>query len=152
MGADFAGMEYQKLRLEKLFDCLDAFVVEWDAQGEVIYVNANLCELRGCKPADLLGRSVFETLFPGKYADQWDQARMSFVRSIPVADYRATFPDTQGKEHTVLWTTALRTQASGRLSSVIAFGIDITELSIAMRSLKELTHTLEKVFGVVAPA
>lgn len=152
MADDPAGTEYQRLRLERLFDCLDAIVVEWDAQGVVVYVNANLCGLRRCAPGDVVGRSIFDTLFPGKYADQWDRARMSFVRSIPVSNYKTTLPDTQGKEHTVLWTTALRTHASGRLGGVIAFGIEITELSMAMQSLKDLTRTLEKVFGIVAPA
>ena len=152
MAADLAGMEYQRLRLEKLFDCLDALVVEWDAHGELVYANANLCALRRCTAADVIGRSIFDTLFPGKYADQWDRARMSFVRSIPVSSYKTTLPDTRGKEHVVLWTTALRTDASGRLNGVIAFGIEITELSMAMQSLKDLTRTLEKVFGIVAPA
>lgn len=152
MAADFAAMEYQKLRLERLFDCLDALVVEWDAEGTVVYANDQLCALLRRTPGDILGRSVYATLFPGKYADQWDRARMSFVRSIPVADYPATLPDAQGQEHKVLWTTALRTLDTGRLSSVIAFGIDITDLSIAMQSLKDLTRTLEKVFGIVAPA
>lgn len=152
VAADYAGMECHKLRLEKLFDCLDALVIEWDAQGAVLYVNDKLCGLRRCTSAALLGQPFYETIFPGKYRDQWDRARMSFVRSMPVADYVTTLPDAQGKEHTVMWTTALRTGEAGRLSSVIAFGIEITELSLAMHSLKDLTRTLERVFGIVAPA
>jgi PAS domain S-box-containing protein len=61
----------QDRRLEATYDHAGSGIVEVDREGRLLRVNARLCELMGCSPDDLLGRSIFdETFFEDVEADR----------------------------------------------------------------------------------
>jgi PAS domain S-box-containing protein len=61
----------QDRRLEATYDHAGSGIVEVDSEGKLLRVNARLCELMGCLPDDLLGRSIFdETFFEDVEADR----------------------------------------------------------------------------------
>lgn len=137
--------------LLRLFDKLETPVVEWDANGVIVYANTRFADLARRSVAGLVGHPFYETLFPGSLLDQWDQARLLFVRSKAVANYATALQDGDGQNRSVLWTTVLKTAESGRLLSVVGFCVEITMLMMATMAIGELADKLQEAYGFVAP-
>jgi PAS domain S-box-containing protein len=51
-------------RLSSTLDHSGVGLVEIDADGRLLRVNAHLCGLMGCGPEDLIGRSIFDETYP----------------------------------------------------------------------------------------
>src|SRR4051794_19679243 len=58
--APFPDSLLANLRLARTLDHAGIGIVEIDAEGRLIRVNAGLCELMGATEAELLGRSIFD--------------------------------------------------------------------------------------------
>jgi PAS domain S-box-containing protein len=76
--APFPDSLLANLRLARTLDHAGIGIVESDAEGRLIRVNAGLCELMGAKEADLLGRSIFDAT----HAADVDSDRALYQRQI----------------------------------------------------------------------
>src|SRR5256885_12417066 len=66
------------LRLGRTLDHAGIGIVETDAAGRLIRVNAGLCELMGASEAELLGRSIFDET----HAADVDPDRTLYARQV----------------------------------------------------------------------
>lgn len=110
-----------------VLDVAGALVVVLDAHGRVLRFNDACERLSGFKSAEILGRPLWEAVIPPSEVDD--------VRRV-VADLQAgAFPNTHenhwlsytGAMRLIAWHNTCLTDELGRVTHVIATGIDITD-------------------------
>lgn len=111
-------------------------VVMLDPTGAITYINATGAALLGYTPAELTGRSWFETCVP---EDDREKARAVFEATITGADFARHFENSvvtrSGEPVLFAWDNTVKRDASGRLVATLSIGADITE-----RRRVERTH------------
>lgn len=137
--------------LEEIFDDMSSPIAEWNACGETLYANNAFCSITGLAWKDLIGRSFYKVVFPGRLEAQWDGVRDDFARLKPVANHITELYDRKGGVRAISWTIVLKRNASGDLASILGFGLDVTSFAFAQRELRYLANVLATTNGFIAP-
>jgi len=127
---------------EAILDGLAAPIVDWAADGTVLYANAAFCALTGRTRAELIGAYFYSIVFPSDLADQWDQPRLEFFRREAVSGHVVEMRTKQGD---TLGTAVLRFSSSGRLHSILVIGLDVAVFTFAQREIRNLATDLAKI-------
>lgn len=149
---DVATNSIPPANLEEIFDDMSSPVAEWNAQGEVLYVNDALCSITGLAWKDLVGKSFYDVVFPGCLEAQWDGVREGFARLEPVANHITELHDRKGNVRAISWTIVLKRRTSGELTSILGFGLDVTSFAFAQRELRFLANVLATTYEFIAPS
>jgi PAS domain S-box-containing protein len=114
-------------RLAVTYEHAGSGIVEVDAAGKLLRVNARLCELMGRPAEELLGRSIFEETF----SDDVEEDRRQFSRQISGEIDRYTVEKRiPGKDGTTFWasvTSSSIRDADGRFLYAVRVQHDISE-------------------------
>jgi PAS domain S-box-containing protein len=111
-------------------ETVGSLLIVADAYGNAVRVNRALCQLTGYRPAELIGRPIWQTLLTSPEAEQLERA---FIEHGP--RFHAVMPKTiegtlrtkEGEARNVSWTNAALLDGSGLTEYVIAAGVDVTD-------------------------
>lgn len=133
---------------EAVLDTVDALVVVVGTDGLVQLFNSGCEELTGRTADDVVGQPIFELgLIP---PDELDGTRAVFERLVAGAarvDHENDWIGTGGERRRIAWRNTRLTDAQGRVTHVIATGIDLT-LRMALR--RRLSLVSEELEGALA--
>ncbi|HXE72985.1 MAG TPA: PAS domain S-box protein [Candidatus Nitrosotenuis sp.] len=124
-----ATLRREKESIEQLLHLLPARICRLSPQGVVSFVNA--AAAGGRPPAELMGRSCWETLFAGE-----DPARLQALWSrLPGGE--AVECEAGSGEGRVLWTFAGRYDEQGQLVEILGLGSDVARRGCREEALDE---------------
>lgn len=122
-----------------VLDTVGAFVVVLGRDGRILRVNAAVARL-GLTPDRLVGRSVLHgSLVP---ADRRDEVAAAFRASLEdrLSSRELALHLRDGSVRRVVWNTTTHRNSDGSVRTIIATGIDVTELRAAEARLNERDH------------
>ena len=122
-----------------VLDTVGAFVIVLDSDGRILRVNAAATKL-GLRPDRLIGRSVLHgNLVP---ADRAEAVRSAFLASLDdrLGSSELDLQLEDGSVRRVVWNTMTHRNTNGSVRTVIATGIDVTDLRAAEARLSERGH------------
>lgn len=96
-----------------------------DSRGITSFSNARMCELLGCDPGELAGRSFFDFLFPEEQERGQREMAASKPGSHLPAEYRARRKD--GRQIWVQFTSAPMYDEDGVFTGMLGMCTDVTE-------------------------
>jgi diguanylate cyclase (GGDEF)-like protein/PAS domain S-box-containing protein len=138
MAAQEALREREQL-LEAVLGVIGALVVILDPQGQVVSFNGACERLSGYPAADILGRPLWDVLFP---SDEVEQVRAMFddlrAGAFPKS-FESHWMTRTGALRLIRWENTCRTDEGSAVTHVIATGIDITDRK---KVEEELSHEL----------
>ncbi len=125
-----------------LVESLSSLIVTFDLEGRFLYLNDLAARQFGSSPAELVGKSMFET-FPEQVAAR----QMAALREVASTDRSLSF-ESQGQ-----WQGQLRWyrhtiqpihDQNGLVTQVLVNSTDINDIKIAQTELQEFNRTLEQ--------
>jgi PAS domain S-box-containing protein len=129
-----------------VLDSAGFLLVVLDAQGNIVRFNRRCEEMTGRSEADVRGRPFFEVSPPpadggaSTTPPAGDGGEPHAVSARPAAaglpaghENHWTFVD--GRRHTIVWQNTALTDADGRVTHIIATGLDVTEQRQTERTL-----------------
>jgi len=122
-----------------LFEATGTATMVLDEAGTVTHMNSRFSPFFGYEPADLVGKSVWSTLFTGPAAEVTRRyhAERRYATGAP-STYEVQVQDREGQRRDVLLTAAL---IPGTLTSIVSLA-DITALKETERELLERNREL----------
>jgi PAS domain S-box-containing protein len=141
-----ADLRAQFLMLETVANTAPSLLVVVDTEGRILTLNRATLEASGVDDEKLILGSHFWEVF----IDPADRAEMvqQFHEAAPdftAAPYENTFTNARGEQLVIEWRSAPITDASGRVTSIVAGGIDITERKhreLQLQRERDITETL----------
>jgi PAS domain S-box-containing protein len=113
-----------------LIDQSSSIILEWDAAGNVLFLNSYGLEFFGFKPEEVLGRNVVGTIVASVDSTGNDlQTLMDLIQHDPGQFYSSENENVRKNGETVwiAWTNKGIYAPDGSLSKIISFGIDRTK-------------------------
>lgn len=137
--------------MRRLLDGMSLHVVEWRHGGEILYVNQALCETFA-QPRELLqGQNFYTRLFPGKFADQWDRARIALALGRPMNSFVTETRSTDERAKYFSWRLLPCMEASGQIHSILGLGLDVSSLALAEIMIERFAELLERTMKAEYP-
>ena len=136
-------------RLKAIIESQSVFVCRYKADGEMTFANQELCELAGCSPEELVGKSFFRLFSEeDKIRLKADLAALSHLSPLHVAEYQVNlFGGKTGWQH---WINRGIFDENGALVEFQSTGWDITEQKEAERQAQELIDVIEATPDIIA--
>ncbi|HSF45118.1 MAG TPA: sigma 54-interacting transcriptional regulator, partial [Chitinophagaceae bacterium] len=136
----------QNDRWEKLMHNIQLLVVEVTRDGKIMYVNPFGTRLLGAEDlSKLMGKDFFNVFIK---ADDRYSMRTVFESVINLSkepqDVKTTLVGLDGIEHNIIWTGVVVPDESGEVNSLLAIGVETTQLDIAFREVENLKNELAK--------
>jgi PAS domain S-box-containing protein len=127
------------LRLARTLDHAGIGIVEADAEGRLLRVNAGLCELMGMSEAELLGRSLFDETHPDDVAEDRARFRRQVAGELDRYSVEKRITRRDGSYFWAAITSSAVRDAEGRFLYAVRVQHDITdrkraELALALRN------------------
>jgi PAS domain S-box-containing protein len=121
-------MHRQQRFADQMMDTSEALIVVLDLQGRVERVNRHFTEVMGWRDATLLGEDYINHCIP-----EPERARIREVFRATVAGKRSTgvrngMLTTDGRIRQVRWSDSTLTDDDGEVTSILAIGVDITDI------------------------
>jgi PAS domain S-box-containing protein len=133
---------------DKLLEAVDALVVVLDPEGKIVLFNQKCQELSGYRESEVKGRLIWNLLLP-KHALA---AARSYFDELTSGHFSATHTHPwltrAGQERLIQWRSTTIADSAGKLSWVVATGIDITEQK---QRLDEMQKTITVLNNDPAP-
>ncbi len=118
-----------------LIELASVIVIQLDAAGRVVWINAGAEGITGYARDDLLGHNWFEVLVPrARYPAVWDDFARLAERGIP-AEFENPILTRSGDERFISWRNRELRDPTGP-TGTISFGVDITERRRAEEALR----------------
>jgi PAS domain S-box-containing protein len=136
----------QNDRWEKLMHNIQLLVVEVTREGKIMYVNPYGTTLLGAEDmAKLHGKDFFNSFIK---ADDRYNMRTIFESVINLnsdpEDVKTIVVGLDGVEHNIIWTGVVVPDETGEVTSLLAIGVETTQLDIAFREVENLKNELAK--------
>lgn len=141
------GEAEEALRRERDFstailDTVDALVLVMDTRGRIVRFNTACEKATGYASAEVLGRTVWETILPGEEAASVQSAFADLLADNGSRHARNHWITKDGAKRLIDWSNAVLRDRDGNAEYVIGTGLDITEQE---RAAEELQECREKV-------
>lgn len=114
-----------------------ALVCEMSLDGQVQFVNDAVRNVLGYEPSELQRHVTWMTLVPEEY-HYLVRRLLARLSSGDVTGYELPLQTSDGEIRWLLWNTTTRRDDAGHATSVIAFGIDITDRMRSELTSREL--------------
>ncbi|TPI32414.1 PAS domain S-box protein [Mesorhizobium sp. B3-2-1] len=114
-------------RLAVTYQSAGTGIVEADAEGRLLRVNAHLCDLLGCAPEDLVGRSIFDRTFLADVKSDREQYRQQVAGEIKSYTMEKRFVRNNGSLFWALVTSSSVFDAKGQFRYAVRVQHDISE-------------------------
>lgn len=111
---------------EAVVDTIDALVVVVGPDGVIQLFNSACEELSGRRAEEMIGQSVFDGLIP---EDQLEEVGAVFARLVAGerrVDHENDWLAASGERHRIAWRNTSLVDAAGRVTHVIATGLDVS--------------------------
>ncbi|WP_370573639.1 PAS domain S-box protein [Methanomethylovorans sp.] len=122
--------------LSKILNNLQLAGVMLDSNANIIFCNDFLLELTGWRRKEVLNKNWFDIFLP---ADMICETKTIFVKTSETADFPSYYENEiatgNGNKRVIAWNNTVLKDRSGKISSIISIGEDITERKSAERSL-----------------
>ena len=114
-----------------------ALVCELAPDGEILFVNEAVRALLGYEPDELVEAERWTRLVPSEHAALVGELRTRLATG-DVTGFEMPLRAADGQPRWILWNTSNRYDDEGRLASIVAFGIDITDRKGAETTNRQL--------------
>lgn len=144
--ADREQLRVERDRLRSVLETVETTILTVDREGRVVQLNRKGEEMLGWKEHELVGKNWFETCVPRNA--EGDGLRAEFAALVasdaPTTDYYEHDVVTRDEQiRRVAWHVRFRHDDEGRIVSLLAAGIDVTDRRRTERDLAALNRTLE---------
>jgi PAS domain S-box-containing protein len=123
-----AELRSQYSYLQALVDTMPSLLVTIDLEGGIVGHNGAMLEAAGYDDGDeVVGRPFWDVFIA---PEERDDVRARFARDapdFPLAEYENAFTNARGEERVVFWRIAPVHDDEGRVVSIVAGGIDISD-------------------------
>lgn len=126
-------------RQEILLDGIDAIVLELDPRARARSLNQAGRRLTGFAAEDLRQRPIWATLLPAEDAGAFQEAFERVLRGETPVEVHGQLVAKDGRRRDVAWSLSATASADGVVESLLATGIETTELR---QTREELDRTL----------
>lgn len=142
-------MHRQQRFANQLLETSEALIVVLDLQGRVLRVNPNFTTVTGWSLDQLLGKDYIDHCIP-----EPERSRIHDVFRESVAGNRATgvhngVLTTDGRVRQIRWSDSTLTDEDGKIMSVLAIGIDVTDV-VEAQYRSDRDHRLAAIGQTVA--
>jgi len=111
--------------------------------GSTLFMNPAAEAVTGYTAADIVGRSFWQTFYPGDEYGQAEQISRE-IEEGDVRDCEMVLTTRTGEKRTIAWSFVRRLDETGKLIEIVGFGNDITE----RRGLEEQLRQSQKMEAV----
>jgi PAS domain S-box-containing protein len=111
----------------RVLETLDALVVVLDPEGKILFFNRKCQDLTGYKANDVKGRLMWDLLVPERVRQDARNYFTELTSGHFSASHVIPWVLRDGKERTISWMSSTVPDKKGKLTWVIATGIDTTE-------------------------
>ncbi|TVT48014.1 MAG: EAL domain-containing protein [Denitromonas halophila] len=137
----------EKATLQRYLDVAGAIMLVLSPTGRIQLINRIGCEIVGRSEAELVGGNWFELCLPPRmHADvQAAFGRLVGGERNDVSRYENPILTADGQERTIAWANTLLRNPDGRITGILASGLDVTDArnaEAAVRSAHDLLHTI----------
>lgn len=126
-------LEREHAFAELVLNTAEAIVLVLDLHGHVVQFNPYLEQLTGWSQADLKGKDWFENCIA---EDERERIKDVFIRTAHDHNTRGVVNSVVGKDgrrHQIRWSNTTLTDHDGEITSVLAVGVDISDLTAAQQ-------------------
>ena len=122
--------------VQSIMDTAQAIILMLDPQGKIVDFNRYAEELTGCRRLEVLGVDWFERFIPQRDRDAIGDVFAQVLTNIGGETNINPVLCRDGREVTIAWRNALLRDAEGRVSGILAIGIDTTAQVEMLRALE----------------
>lgn len=127
------------MQLAAILAALPLPVFAKDAEGRYIACNQAFSGFLGMSPEDLLGKTVFDTA-PQELAIRYHRADLALMQEGGVQTYENQVQRSDGSLAQVIYTKTVFYLADGQLGGIVGSLTDITEKTLAEKTLAQAAH------------
>ncbi len=133
-------LKESEIKFRSLIENLDSGIICMDKKGIFTIVNEKAARIRGKKPQDFLGKSIFE-VFPREIAEQEQNINIDIFRSGKGIIYEETFDSPDGNKTFFVNKQPLMDD-KGEIIGIQNVMLDVTKVKESEQEVKKLEETL----------
>ncbi len=131
--------------LTTFVDTVPSLLVTVDLDGRILNQNGAVLETAGCDDGQIHGRFFWDVFIDDAEREAMKARFVSAAPGHPAAEYENTFTNLRGERRVVFWRSAPVHDEQGRVVSIVAGGLDVTE----RRRREEAARETEERFRAV---
>ena len=134
---------------EKTGECLDAaeviFVV-LDPEGSVIFSNRKTSEILGYPEEEIVGKNWIDNFIPSRHKAHVRQILNEIVsgKEEIVQGYQNPILNVSNEELVIEWHNSVLRNDKGKITGIIASGIDVTERNLAQKEVRKFKNIVDR--------
>jgi PAS domain S-box-containing protein len=128
-------LKYERNFAKRLIDAAPVIILLLDTQGIILHVNPFFERLTGYRLDEIKGKEWFSTFLPTRDQDRIRLLFQTAVRDIPTRNNVNPIVTRNGEECEIEWNDQVIYDTDGKVTSVLAVGLDITEHNKLQREL-----------------
>lgn len=144
--------------LDSVLELSDLLLVALDPGGNIRVFNRACERSTGFSAADVVGRSIFETLIPEDEIERVRRVADALATTGEASAYVNQWLTRDGRRRLIQWRNTAITDQTGQVEIIVGTGIDITDLDLARQREEDraglnqslLTHATEGIVMVDA--
>lgn len=133
----------EKLYSEQILFNSPAIICNMAPDGRILRINQAFQAITGFVPQDAIGRNWVEVFAPGGRSQPGERFLLD-TSSLGASELELTMRTRSGELRSLMWKTAARVGASGKIDEIIAVGVDSTARKSAEAEIRKLNAELEQ--------
>ncbi|MCZ4305522.1 EAL domain-containing protein [Zoogloeaceae bacterium G21618-S1] len=137
----------EKATLQRYLDVAGAIMLVLGPTGRIQLINRIGCEIVGRSEAELVGGNWFTLCIPPRLHADVKAALSTLVSSERhvVSRYENPILTADGRERTIAWANTLLRDQDGRVTGILASGLDVTDARAAEAAVREAHDLLHSI-------
>jgi PAS domain S-box-containing protein len=131
--------------LTTFVDTVPSLLVTVDLDGRILNQNGAVLETAGCEDGQIHGRFFWDVFIDAEERQAMKERFAAAAPDHPAAEYENAFTNLRGERRVVFWRSAPVHDEEGRVVSIVAGGLDVTE----RRRREEAARETEERFRAV---
>ncbi len=130
-----------EIKYRNIVDNSTGIILEWDSNGNILFMNRYGLEYFGFQNEEIIGRNVMGTIVAPVDTNGYDlQTKMKNVQQNPEDYYSSENENIRknGEKVWIVWTNKAIRDENGRLIKTLSFGIDRTRQKLMEKELEHL--------------